>query len=105
MIAAPLQDIDKKVQILVLITGTLEDGSPHWAYASIPVTRYELFKQAEKAGHYDLGDFGRILTHGKGSMPDAAVIQQMKDQYGADSVFEEELEGMLAQVDKVLKLD
>ena len=97
------KEIDDNVKILVLVRGMLESGNPHWAYAAIPLSRYELFKQAEARGNYDLGDFGRIITHGSGKEPDEATIQRLKEEYGADHQFEEELGRMMQQVDAALK--
>ena len=96
------KEIDEQVRVLVLVTGTLEDGASQWAYASIPFTKYEAFKAAEAKGHYDLGEFGRVLEHGEGSEPPAEVVQKMKDEFGADHKFEEELEAMMQQVDALI---
>jgi hypothetical protein len=90
-----LQDIDENIRILVLVTGVLEDGSAHWAYASVAFIQYEAFKAAEKQGNYDLSAYGRILEHGAGSEPSAEIIQKMKDEYGADHKFEQELEQIM----------
>ncbi|MEZ5690369.1 MAG: hypothetical protein R3D71_01725 [Rickettsiales bacterium] len=93
------EEIDKNVRILTLITGTLEDGSEHWAYASIPFSKYQNFKEAEKKGNYDLADYGSILKHGVGKIPPENIIQEMKEEYGADHRFEEELEQIMRQID------
>ena len=73
-----MQQIDEEVNILVLVSGTLEDGSAHYAYVSIPPSKYVAFKQAEAAGHYNLADYGTILHHGAGKQPGADVQQQME---------------------------
>ena len=97
-----LKDIDEQVRVLVLVTGTLESGESQWAYASIPLTKYDAFKAAEAKGHYDLGEFGRIMEHGEGSEPPADIIQKMKDEHGADHKFEDELDAMMAEVDALI---
>ena len=99
---ALFKDIDEQVRILVLITGTLEDGGTHWAYASIPFTKYEAFKAAEAKGNYDLGDYGRILEHGEGAEPPADVVRKMTEEHGADHKFEEELDAMMQQVNAMI---
>lgn len=98
-----LKELDEKMRILVLVSGALEDGSSHWAYASVPMTKYEAFKAAEKQGDYDLAAFGHILEHGTGNEPPADIIQKMKDKYGANHKFEEELDAMMQQIETNLK--
>ena len=90
-----LRQMDEEVQILVLVTGTLSDGSEHYAYASIPPSKYQAFKAAEAKGNYDLAAFGNILRHGEGKTPPADVMQEMEEQHGADHMFEAELEAMI----------
>jgi len=89
------KDIDEQIRVLVLVTGTLEDGTSQWAYASIPLTRYEAFKKAQGNGHYDLGDYGLILENGGGNKPPAEIIQKMKDEHGTDHKFEDEMDAMM----------
>lgn len=96
------KDIDEQLRIIVLVTGALEDGTSQWAYASIPLTKYEAFKAAQDKGHYDLGDYGIILEHGSGKEPPAAIIQKMKDEHGADHKFEEELDAMIKNFNALL---
>ena len=97
-----LKQMDEDVQILTLVTGTLEDGSAHYAYISIPPSKYIAFKQAEAKGNYNLRDYGKVLHHGKGHST-AAVQKQMEEQYGANHHFEEELEEMMAKMQAALK--
>jgi len=92
-----LEQIDADLQILVLVQGTLADGSKHYAYASIPPSRYEAFKTAERAGNYDLAEFGKVLEHGPGT-PSAEVEQRMAAEYGANHRFEEELQNWMKQL-------
>src|SRR5262245_3045997 len=89
---AILKQMDEDVGILVLVQGTLPDGSAHYAYASVPPSRYMAFKEAEAKGNYDLAQFGNILAHGKGKEPPADVRARMEQEYGANHRFEEELE-------------
>ena len=90
-----LKLMDEDVQILTLVQGTLEDGSPHYAYVSIPPSRYQAFKTAEAAGSYNLALFGKILAHGKGKEPPADVQKRMVEEYGANHHFEEDLDRMM----------
>jgi hypothetical protein len=84
-------------KILVLVTGTLMDGSEHYAYASIPLANYLEFKQAEAKGNYRLDDFGVVICHGDGLVPAPDVAQKMADEYGASHLFESQMNEMLDQ--------
>lgn len=95
---AMLKKMDADVGILVLVSGTLPDGSPHYAYASIPPSKYMAFKEAEAAGNYDLARFGKILAHGEGKDPPPDVVRQMADEHGASLTFEEDFEKFLAEI-------
>ncbi len=90
-----LRQIDEEVQLIVLVTGTLEDGSAHYAYASIPPSKYQAFKNAEAVGNYDLTEYGKILAHGEGLEPPEEVKKRMEDEHGADHMFEEQLQEMM----------
>jgi len=83
--------MDADIAILVLVQGTLTDGTSHYAYVSIPPSRYMMFKEAEASGNYNLAEFGKILMHGKGKEPPHDVQKQMETEYGANHCFEEQL--------------
>ena len=89
-----LRALDEEVQLLTLVTGTLEDGSAHYAYVSIPPSKYQAFKEAEARGNYDLAEYGTILKHGAG-VPSEEVKREMEAQYGADHMLEEELKNLV----------
>jgi len=86
-----LKLMDEDIQILTLVRGTLADGTPHYAYVSIPPSCYQAFKAAEAAGSYNLALFGKIIVHGEGKEPPAEIKQKMEQEYGANHCFEEEL--------------
>lgn len=89
--------------ILVLVSGTLKNGQPHYAYASIPPSRYQAFKQAEADGDYDLAAYGTILAHGEGATPPEAVKRDMEKTHGANHYFEDQLEAMLKRAQAQIK--
>lgn len=97
---AMLKKMDEDVGILVLVQGTLPGGEAHYAYASIPPSRYMAFKEAESAGNYDLAQFGKILAHGPGKNPPPDVVKKMADEHGASLTFEEDFEKWLAEFGK-----
>lgn len=92
------QKLDEGMGVLVLVSGTLTNGQTHYAYASIPPSKYVAFKEAEAAGHYNLADFGNILAHGEGEEPPTDVKQRMEEEYGANHYLEEELGALLTQL-------
>jgi hypothetical protein len=98
-----LEQIDEDIKILMLISGELADGSKHYAYVSIPPSKYDAFKAAEAKGNYNLAEFGEILFHGEGKEPSANVQKEMAEKYGADHRFEEELEAMTKRIAEALK--
>lgn len=55
--------------VVVLVKGLSAKGQKQYAYALIPVERYEAYKQAEAKGNYNLGEFGIILYRGSGHEP------------------------------------
>jgi hypothetical protein len=93
--------MDEDVQILVLVQGTLADGSPHYAYVSIPPSRYQAFKEAEASGNYDLAAYGKILAHGAGKEPTSDVQSRMRQEYGANHRFEEEINQWIEQLQRL----
>ena len=98
-----LKELDEEVGILTLVTGRSKDGCPYYAYALIPPSRYRAFKEAEKKGKYDLADYGKILTHGEGE-PSVEIQKEMKEKYGANPKFENELDAVLKKgIKKILK--
>lgn len=93
-----LEQIDAEMQLLVLVSGTLTDGSEHYAYASIPPSRYQAFREAEAKGNYDLGQFGTILAHGEGTQPAPEVRERMEREHGANHMFESDFADMLKSI-------
>lgn len=93
-----IEALDDEIGILLLISGTLKDGGEHYAYASIPLSKYEPFKKAEATGNYNLADYGKILTHGEGKEPSEEVKQRIEDEYGANHHFERDAELLMARM-------
>jgi hypothetical protein len=97
-----LKQMDEDVNILTLVGGTLADGREHYAYVSIPPSKYEAFRAAEAKGNYNLADFGKILFHADGREPSAQVMKDMEEKYGANHRFEEELETMTKRIESAI---
>lgn len=90
------------LSVITLVQGVLQDGTPYYAYARIPKDRYRDFKRAEASGSYALRDFGDILQHGKGLMPPMDVVEEMRQRYGADHHFEDNLLHMALEMEQDL---
>ncbi len=86
--AEDLKEADQHASIIVLSKGTLIDGSPYFAYAAIPPSKYRFFKLAEAQGNYRLNDYGEILHFEKAEAPSQKVMDMMKEKYGVDHNFE-----------------
>lgn len=97
-----LSSTGEDINVLALICGALENGEPHWAYASIPLTKYDSFKAAEQAGNYDLADYGQVLEHGAGTEPPPQIVAQMKEKYGVDHAFEAELDALMRKINQAM---
>jgi hypothetical protein len=98
-----LTQMDESMRILTLVKGTLADGSKHYAYVSIPPSRYQAFKEAETKGNYNLAAYGTILSHGKGSEPSADVKKRMEKDYGANHHFEKDLHELTKRMQMAMK--
>jgi hypothetical protein len=96
---AVLNAIDAEVEIITLVTGTLENGQSGYAYVLIKPSRYRAFKKAQAKGAYDLARYGTIIAHGKGHKPTAKIRERMQREYGANHRFEEELQAILDDMD------
>lgn len=88
---------ERELKILVLVRGKLLDGKPHYAYASIPESRYHAFKDAESAGNFNLRYFGEILAHGEGNEPPDEVKRRVEREYGVNHQFEDEFADWIAR--------
>ena len=85
-----MEAMDYEMGIVELVSGYI-GKEPHYAYALIPPSKYLAFKEAEKAGNYDLADYGEILAHGPGLVPPDDVKKEMAEKYGASDSFEEDV--------------
>lgn len=85
------------LEIIVLVRGVLQNGSPHFAYVSVPSESYVAFKQAESEGEYDLRDYGTILVQGSGLNPSEEIVRWIETHYGANLEFEADLISSVTQ--------
>lgn len=97
---AIVDEFVETLSVVVLVQGALEDGKPHYAYVRIPKDRYRDFKRAEATGSYDVRAYGEVLAHGEGLDPPESVRTQMRTQYGAHHLFEEELLSSLTALEQ-----
>lgn len=86
-----LEASGEELSVIVLISGHLEDNTPHYAYAKIDSKKYISFKTAELEGNYNLMDYAEeILASGPGLSPSKEVQKEMEEKYGSCS-FESEI--------------
>lgn len=95
LLEAFIRQLDETLQILLLVTGALQDGRTHYAYVSMPLSRYPAFRQAEAEGNYNLADFGEIIMHGDGEIPPESVRKQMEERYSKTHMLEAQFQTML----------
>jgi hypothetical protein len=71
--------------VIELDHGTLEDGTPYWAYIAVKPSKYEEFKRIT-AAHQPivLADYGNILKYGFDQQVPDAVKEEMKREYAWD---------------------
>lgn len=90
-----IRQMDEQLKLLLLVTGALKDGTRHYAYVSMQLSRYPAFRQAEAAGNYNLAEFGEIVAHGEGNAPPASVKSEIEAAYAATHLFEPQLQDLL----------
>lgn len=85
MTAEELSEADNGQPIIILNTGTLDDGTPYWAYVAIKPSRYREFMDAsEKGKTLSLGNYGEIIQCGMEEKVPDNVKEEMKHLYGCD---------------------
>ena len=78
--------------IIVLDRGTIEDGTPYWAYVAVRPSRYEEFMRLGKNRQPKrINDYGAILKYGFDAEVPYDVRQFMEQANGFDDHFEEKL--------------
>lgn len=78
--------------ILALDRGITEDSRPWWAYIAIPPRRYDQYLHARKGAQaITLSDYGTVLKYGFTKEVPSDVQKEMKERYGFDEYFKENL--------------
>jgi hypothetical protein len=83
--AAELTAADADSFIVVRDQGVLKSGKPYWVYLAVKPSKYKEFMQAAKA-HKTIRhkDYGKILKHGFDKIIPSTVQEEMKQKYGCD---------------------
>lgn len=96
-------DPDNVSRVIMLLYGKMDHGGPFWCYVAIKPSKFENFKEAEKAGMIDLynfGDYGEVIVSAEGQTPPEDVTLKVAEMYGADpSTFFQPIDP-LAEIDK-----
>jgi hypothetical protein len=90
--AEELAVADAEVDIIVLDTGTFEDGTPYWAYVGIKPSKYSTFMgMTSQQKLIAFEDYGTILKHGFEKEVPAHIKEEMKNNHNFDEHYIERL--------------
>ena len=96
-------DADNLSRVIMLLYGKMDHGGPFWCYVAIKPSKFNAFKDAEKAGSIDLynfEEFGEVIVSAEGQTPPEDVTLKVAEMYGADaSTFFQPIDP-LAEIDK-----
>jgi len=96
--AGELAEADEKDSILAYTRGTMEDGTPYYAYVAVKPSKYQEFHaRTVERRTMVLGDYGKVIAAGFEPEAPPEVVADMRQRYGIDDQYEEKL------VQRVLK--
>jgi hypothetical protein len=79
---------DADSSVIELNQGTLDDGTPYWAYIAVTPSKYHEFKRLTAAHQpFRLDAYGTILRYGFATDVPADVKEHMKQECGCDEHF------------------
>ena len=81
-------DPDALSRVIMLLYGKMDHGGPFWCYVAVKPSRFEAFKEAEKAGKIDLykfEEFGEVIVSAEGKTPPEEVTKKVAEMYNADA--------------------
>lgn len=84
--------------IMLLCQGRDTSNVAYWAYICMLPTHAELFAQARNRGRLDLEDYGTIIEYGQGEQPPPEVKKRMREQFGFQDDYEEQLLKIIEQM-------
>ncbi len=65
-------DPDNLSRVIMLLYGQMDHGGPFWCYVAIKPSRFDAFRETERAGAinlYDFDDFGEVIVSAEGEQP------------------------------------
>ncbi len=88
MTTEELAAADAHSSVIEFDHGTLEDGTPYWAYIAVTPSKYKEFKRIT-AEHQPilLTDYGNILKYGFDKQVPDSVKEEMNREYGCNDNF------------------
>ena len=87
-----LTKLDGDNAILAYTSGVMQDGRPYYAYVAVRPSLYKKFRQLTAACQsMILSEYGEVIEAGIAAAPPPEVVQKMKDQYGCDPAYEDNL--------------
>lgn len=83
---------DEQVSMVEFGTVHTSESKQIWFYLKISPSRYPDYKRAFSEGDaIDIKSYGEVLACGWGDTPPSDVVQHMKETFGCDHGFENEL--------------
>jgi len=90
--AEALTAADEDTAILAYTTGTIEDGTPYYAYVAVKPSRYAEFHAMTAAREtMTISDYGKIIRGGYAPAAPPEVVKEMREKYGFDEHYAEKL--------------
>ena len=87
-----LAKLDGDNAVLAYTSGVMQDGRPYYAYVAVRPSLYKKFRQITAARQsVILGEYGELLEAGIATTPPLEVVQKMKNQYGCDPDYEQNI--------------
>lgn len=87
-----LEALDSERSIIAFTNGRFDDGKTYYAYVAVRPSMYREFHAKTKLRQpFVVGDYGSIIMCGEELHPPADVAKMMRDEYGFDDAYEEQL--------------
>lgn len=88
--------LDRQASILYLLCGTDCDDEDFYAYMAIQPSRYREFLLKQSLNDpFTPTDYGVVIESGLGVLPPKELQEDMKQNYGFDPKYQEEIETFL----------
>jgi hypothetical protein len=92
--AEELAKADEEESILAYTNGTTVEGTPFYVYIAVRPSKYAEFYDAcvNKQPINNIEEYGEVIASGYEANPPADVVKQMREEYGFNEKFLDEME-------------